>query len=154
MTASSTKAIHTSVDVEIARTEAEVWSVVSDYATDTTWRKGITEMTPDVAGPPAVGTKVREVLQLGGRTFTTDTTVTEVGPGRSYRFAGTGTSGAVAGGRRVVAGPQRGTSVFTYDVDLEPTALPRLARPVMAWWLERSLRRDLHRLRDLVEGAA
>jgi hypothetical protein len=148
------RTIHTSVDVEIARCEADVWAVVADYGTDTAWRRGITEMTPDVDGPPAVGTHVREVLQLGGRTYTTDSTVTEVGPGRSYRFAGAGTSGAVSGGRRVVAGPRPGTSVFTYDVDLEPTALPRLARPVMGWWLRHSLRRDLRRLRTMVEAGA
>lgn len=148
-----TATVHTSVDVRIARPPGEVWAVVSDYGTDTRWRKGITEMTPDVDGPPVVGTKVREVLRLAGRAYTTDTIVTEVGA-RSYRFAGSGTSGAVEGGRRVVAGPEPGTAVFTYDVDLQPTALPRAARPVMAWWLRHSLRRDLSRLRQLVEAGS
>ena len=41
------------------------------------------EMTPDRDGPPQVGTNVREVLQLGGRQYVTDTAVTEVGPGTS-----------------------------------------------------------------------
>ena len=147
-----TKTLHTHVDVTIDRPPEQVWSVVSDYATDARWRKGIVQMEPDVAGAPAVGTHVREVLELAGKEYVTDTTVTETGPGLSYRFAGAGTSGAVRGGRRVWA-DESGRSIFRYDVELEPRAVPRLAQPVLGWWLTHSLRRDLHRLRDLVEAS-
>ena len=75
-----TSTLYTPVDVEIARPAMAVWSVVTDYATDTSWRKGITEMTPDREGPPRVGTNVREVLQLGGRDYVTDTSVTRSAP--------------------------------------------------------------------------
>lgn len=147
-----TTTLYTHVDIEIPRPAEEVWAVVTDYATDTVWRKGITAMTPDRDGPPEVGTKVREVLMLGGHEYITDTAVTEVGPGMSYRFAGTGTSGVVRGRRSVVeAGPN--SAVFTYDVELEPQAIPRIARPVLRGWLQHSLRRDLHRLRTLMVTA-
>ena len=142
----------TRAEIEIARPADDVWAVVSDYATDTRWRKGIREMTPDRPGEPAVGTKVREVLELGGRTYTTDSTVTEVGPGHRYRFEGTGTSGVVRGGRTVRDGDGWGTTVFTYDVELEPDGVPRLAQPILGWWLGHSLRRDLGRLRTLIES--
>src|SRR3954463_5113473 len=66
--------------IDIARPPADVWAVVSDYATDTRWRKGIVEMRPDVDGPPEVGTRVREVLELGGRIYTTETAVTDSAP--------------------------------------------------------------------------
>ena len=147
-----TSTLSTHVDIEIPRPAEEVWAVVSDYATDSLWRNGITEMTADREGPPEVGTKVREVLMLGGREYVTDTAVTEVGPGMSYRFAGAGTSGAVRGRRSVVPATAR-TAVFAYDVELEPDAIPRLARPALRWWLQRSLRRDLHRLRALIVTA-
>ena len=145
-----TTTLYTHVDIEIPRPAEQVWAVVTDYATDTVWRKGITEMTPDHDGPPHVGTNVREVLQLGGRQYVTDTTVTEVGPGMSYRFAGTGTSGVVRGRRSVTPATAPDTALFTYDVELEPHAIPRLARPLLRWWLQHSLRRDLRRLRTLV----
>jgi hypothetical protein len=144
-----TATLCTHVDIEIPRPAEEVWAVVSDYATDTVWRKGITEMTPDRDGPPEVGTAVREVLNLGGREYITDTAVTEVGPGMSYRFAGAGTSGVVRGGRTVVPSTAE-SAVFTYDVELEPHAIPRLVRPALRWWLQHSLRRDLRRLRTLI----
>ena len=145
--------LNTHASVEIARPPAEVWATVTDYENDRRWRRRITEMRPDVPGPPRVGTKVREVLQLGGRAYTTDTAVTEVGPGMSYRFAGRGTSGQVEGRRRVVPGLEPDSAVFTYDVDLQPEGVPRLAQPILHWWLRRSLDQDLARLRDLLEAA-
>lgn len=108
-------------------------------------------MTPDVAGAPRVGTNVREVLRLAGRSYVTDTTVTETGPGLSYHFAGSGTSGRVRGRRSVEPGDAPGSAIFRYDVELEPEGLPPGTAPVLAWWLGHSLRRDLARLRDLLE---
>lgn len=148
----TTQTLHTHVDIEIARPAEAVWAVVSDYSTDTVWRKGITEMTPDRDGPPAVGTQVREVLKLGGREYVTDTAVIAVGPGMSYRFAGTGTSGVVRGRRSVVETTPE-SAVFTYDVELEPHGIPRLIRPLLRWWLQHSLRRDLRRLRTMLVAA-
>ena len=45
-----TKTLYTHVDIEIPSPAEAVWEVVADYATDTVWRKGITEMTPDRDG--------------------------------------------------------------------------------------------------------
>lgn len=147
-----TTTVTTTVEIEIGRPPEAVWAVVSDYARDTTWRKGIREMTPDADGPPRVGTNVREVLRLGRTDYVTTTTVTDVGPGLAYRFAGHGTSGEVRGGRSVRTAAAPGASVFAYDVALRPEGIPRLARPVMACWLRHSMRRDLRRLRALVEA--
>jgi hypothetical protein len=146
------KTVHANAEVEIQRPAPDVWTLVSDYDSDTRWRKGIREMTPDVPGEPKVGTNVREVLHLGGRDYVTETTVTEVGPGLSYRFAGNGDSGQVRGRRSVRAGSRPGSAVFAYDIELVPDALPAFARPVLLHWLRRSLRRDLRRLRTLAEA--
>ena len=148
-----TQILHTHVSVEIRQPAERVWAVVTDYSSDTKWRKGITEMTPDGPGAPRVGMKVREVLRLAGRDYVTDTQVTEVGPEMRYRFAGTGTSGVVRGGRTVVPGSTPDSALFTYDVDLEPDATPVVVRRVLSWWLGHSLRRDVRRLRTLLEGA-
>jgi hypothetical protein len=148
------RALQSSVELQINRPPDRVWDLVSDYDQDGRWRKGIVEMTPDVPGAPKVGTNVREVLRLAGRSYTTDTTVTQTGPGLSYRFEGDGTSGHVRGRRSVRPGNRPGSSVFRYDVELEPEGLPRGAAPVLAWWLRHSLRRDLGRLRALLERSA
>ena len=146
-----TATLTTHLEIEIPRPPDAVWAVVSDYPTDTIWRKGITEMSADRSGPPSVGTKVHEVLELAGKTYVTDTAVTEVGPGLSYRFAGAGTSGVVRGGREVA--PKGAGSLFTYHVEVEPTEMPRAMRPILGWWLRRSMRKDLRRLRAMIESA-
>lgn len=69
----------------------------------------------------------------------------------TYGFTGSGTSGEVTGRRTVTALSDR-AALFTYDVELEPHTIPAPARPVLRWWLQHSLRRDLRRLRSLVES--
>ena len=77
---------HIEESVSIARPPEEVWAAIADYPFDLQWRRGITEMTPDPPGPPAPGTRVHEVLKMAGRSFTTDSTVSDVDPGISYRI--------------------------------------------------------------------
>jgi hypothetical protein len=141
------------LEIEIGRPASLVWSVVSDYASDLVWRAGVSEMTPDPPGAPAVGTAVHEVLTLGGREYVTDTVITAVGPGMHYEFAGHGTGGRVHGARTVVATGER-SARFTYAVEVDPDHLGPLMRPVMGWLMRRNFRHDLRRLRDHVEALA
>jgi Polyketide cyclase / dehydrase and lipid transport len=136
--------------VTIARSPELVWSAVADYGTDTTWRKGLAEMTPDPPGPPAVGTKVHEELTTGGRSYVADSIVTHVGP-MTYRFEGSGTLGKLAGSRTVVTGASPSEAVFTYQIEITPSGMNRLIRPIIARTARRGLRGDLQRLRDLLE---
>src|SRR5688572_12316606 len=82
----STVRLDESVQIDVS--QAEVWDAIADYAFDQRWRGGLTEMTPDPPGPPAVGTRVHEVVKFAGRTFTTDCTVTSLEPGSAYEFTG------------------------------------------------------------------
>jgi carbon monoxide dehydrogenase subunit G len=138
--------------VDIARPPDAVWAMVIDYSSDHLWRPGITEMTPDPPGPPAVGTKVREVLQNGGRSYVTDSTVTSVGPEMTYSFQGSGTTGGVEGSRTVVANGATGAR-FTYRVELALTGGFRFMRPIVSATMRKSLRKDLVRLRELLESS-
>jgi hypothetical protein len=138
--------------VHIARPPAVVWDAIADYSLDAEWRKGIREMTPDPPGPPAIGTRVHEVLRLSGRDYVTDATVTELDEGVSYAFEGKGTSGDVQGGRTVRADGDG--AVFTYRIGLQPKRSLRLLGPVLASMLRSGLRKDLKRLKTLVESRA
>lgn len=139
--------------VSIGRPPAEVWAAIADYPFDLQWRRGITEMTPDPPGPPSPGTRVHEVLRMAGRSFTTDSTVSDVDPGVSYRFAGTGTSGDIRGSRTVRANQDEGGSVFTYRIDLEPKGAARALGPLLVPILRSGLRKDLKRLKSILETA-
>ena len=142
--------VHVEESVTIGRPSAEVWSAVADYSLDRQWRNGLTDMTPDPPGGPEVGTKVHEVVRNGGRDYVADSVVTDVDPGVSYRFEGSGTIGGLKGGRRVE--PDGGqASVFTYTIELEPQGAMRLLRPVLGSIVRSGLRRDLQALKALLE---
>jgi Polyketide cyclase / dehydrase and lipid transport len=136
--------------VQIAKPTGDVWAAIADYSFDLQWRKGLTDMTPDPPGPPAVGTRVHEVVRTSGRDYVADTVVTELDPGVSYRFEGSGTIGGLAGGRKVQADP--GGSVFTYEVELQPRGGMSLLRPALAPLVRSGLKRDLRALKALLES--
>ena len=135
--------------VQIAKPPADVWAAIADYSFDLQWRKGLTDMTPDPPGPPAVGTKVHEVVRTSGRDYVADTVVTDLDPGVSYRFSGSGTIGGLSGGRSVRAHPDG--AVFTYTIELEPKGGMRLLRPVLGPMVRSGLKRDLRQLKALLE---
>jgi len=141
-------AISESAQVDVPA--AELWGVVEDYALDVRWRSGIVEMTPNPPGPPVVGSKIHEVTRSAGRTYVTDSIIESVGPDYQYRFSGSGDSGRVSGGRSVVP-ITNGSAEVTYDVELGLSGVLRLAKPLVATMMRRTLRRDLAALKTLIE---
>ncbi len=139
--------------VLIDRPAGEVWEAIADYGFDREWRDGLSDMTPDPPGPPAVGTRVHEVVRSSGRDYVADTVVTELEPGVSYRFAGEGTIGGLTGGRRVTPAADGRGATFTYSIELEPRGAMRLLRPVLGSIVRSGLRKDLRRLKSLLEGS-
>ena len=137
--------------VQIARPPVDVWSAIADYGFDGEWRNGLREMTPDPQGPPAVGTKVHEVVRSSGRDYVADCVVTELDPGVSYRFAGTGTIGGLEGGRSVRPDAAGGGAVFTYTIEMQPTGGTRLLGPLLGPMVRSGLKKDLDRLKALLE---
>jgi hypothetical protein len=140
--------------VSIARTPAEVWDAIADYAFDLRWRNGLREMTPDPPGGPEPGTKVHEVVRTSGRDYVADTVVTHIHPGVSYRFEGSGTIGGLSGGRAVRADEHGGRATFTYTIELRPDGAMRLLRPLLGALVRSGLKKDLQRLKSVLESPA
>jgi carbon monoxide dehydrogenase subunit G len=143
--------VHINESVRIDRAPAEVWDAIADYGFDLQWRNGLRDMTPDPPGGPTSGTKVHEVVHSMGRDFVADTVVTDVDPGSSYRFTGEGTIGTVAGGRTVDAGSGGASAVFTYDIELTPRGGSRLLGPLLGPVVRSGLKKDLRKLKGLLE---
>jgi hypothetical protein len=68
----------------------------------------------------------------------------------SYRFAGSGTIGGLAGGRSVRTDDGGTGAVFTYTIDLEPKGSLRLMRPVLGPMVRSGLKKDLRKLKTLL----
>jgi hypothetical protein len=146
--------IHVDESIVINRPPAEVWTAIADYAVDLHWRAGLVEMSPSPPGPAALGTEVREVLRRAGRTYTATATVDQFDAGVGYHFSGQGTSGQLHGRREVVAGAAPGTTRFTYAVAIRPPLGLRLIAPLVTAMARSGMRRDLRRLKVLLEKQA
>lgn len=144
--------MHVEESIQIAKPLAEVWDAIADYSFDLQWRKGLLEMAPDPPGPAALGTRVREVVRSSGRDYVADTVVTDLDPGTSYRFTGEGTIGNLSGARRVEPGSNGTGAIFTYEIELQPTGGMRLFGPLLGPIVRSGLKKDLHKLRDLLEA--
>jgi hypothetical protein len=138
--------------VRIARSPADVWDAIADYAFDLQWRNGLREMTPDPPGGPEVGTNVHEVVRSSGRDYVADTVVTDLDPGVSYRFAGAGTIGGLRGGRSVSADEAGTGAIFTYGVEQQPTGGLRLLSPLLGPMVRAGLKKDLQKLKALLDA--
>jgi uncharacterized membrane protein len=140
-----------SESIDIDRTTDQIWAVIADYRRDSAWRTGVMSMEPSPPGPVDVGTTTAEHMRLAGRTWQNDGVVTAVVPGRS--FAWRTTRGADANGSRSVVGIDHASCRVTLDLDVRPHGAERLLAPLVRRLLARNLRRDLRRLRHLVESA-
>jgi uncharacterized protein YndB with AHSA1/START domain len=145
--------VHIEESVQIAKPPNEVWDAIADYGFDAQWRKGLTDMTPDPPGPAAAGTKVHEVVHSSGRDYIADTIVTAFEPGVSYRFEGSGSIGGLTGARSVRPADDGAASVFTYEINLTPTGAMRLLRPILGATVRSNLKKDLQKLKSLLEAA-
>jgi uncharacterized membrane protein len=138
--------------IDIDAAAGRVWSVLADYSLDPSWRTGVVSMEATPPGLVEVGTKTVEHLRLGGRTWRNDGVITEVEAG--HRFCWRTTAGADARGSRTVerAGDER--CIARLELIVVPRGAERLMAPALGRMLDRNLRGDLRRLRDLVEQRA
>ena len=143
--------VHVAESIEINRSPLDVSTAIADCSIDPEWRTGLSEIARDHAGGPAVGTKVHEAVRSSGRTYNVDAVVTDLNPGVSYRFSGSGTSGGLSGARTVQPDGDSG-AVFAYEIELEPKGGMRLLRAVLGPMVRSRLKKDLTRLKALLEG--
>lgn len=78
--------------------------------------------------------------------------MTELDNGASYRFAGEGTIGGVGGARTVQPEPGGAGAVFTYTIELQPKGGMRLFGPLLGPMVRSGLKKDLRKLKALLEA--
>jgi hypothetical protein len=129
---------------------AEVAAVFFDWTRDREWRPGVRRMEVHPSGPAIVGQRIVEELRFLGSTYVTPTHVDAVHPQRVL-WSGGSAQLAIRGWRDVdPTGPEscRVTSVL----DIELQGAMRALTPLMAPIYARIAKRDLERLRRLLES--
>ena len=141
--------IEVRASVEVAAPAARAWAVLADYARDVEWREGVRSMVPTPPGPVRPGTTTAERMRAAGRTMHNDGLVTDVEPGRRFRWRTT--SGVRAQGARAVRPGEDGACRVELTLRVVPPGVLRLVPWAVARMLRRGLERDAGRLRAVIE---
>jgi uncharacterized membrane protein len=143
-------AIDVTASVTIAAPRAEVAAYVVDHRHDPVWIGGITESELLGDPPIAVGSRVRRVASFLGKRIEYVNEVTRLEPDRVLEM-------------RSVKSPFPMVVTYAFEdagggtttsvrVQGDPSAWYRIAGPLLARQVRVSVRRDLERLRGMVEG--
>jgi hypothetical protein len=144
-------AVDVSTSIEIGRPRSEVASYASDPDHATAWYESIVSVEWETSRPVGIGSRVAFVARFMGRTLSYTYEVTELVPG--VRFV-----------QRTAQGPfpmetiytwadtSTGGTVMTLRNRGEPAGFSRVAAPMMAGAMRRANRKDLARLKQLLEA--
>jgi hypothetical protein len=128
----------------------EVWAVISDLDTHTSWRPSVKEFRQVSEGPVGVGTRIREVLEWRGREIVIDDVVTAFEPARRLGIHG-GWKAADFDMDLLLEPAANGTKV-TMDWPLHPKSLLlKIAAPFMGGPMRKATREELALLKEHVE---
>jgi len=140
------------VQTEIRRPRAEVSAYASDPDNATTWYENITSVEWETPKPAVVGSRIAFVAQFLGRRLAYTYEVKAVTAGELFVMSTaegpfpmeTGYTWADAGA---------GVTRMTLRNRGEPSGFAKMAAPVMAASMRRANRKDLLRLKEVLEAA-
>jgi uncharacterized protein YndB with AHSA1/START domain len=145
-------AVDVQTEVELGRPRAEVAAYVSDPDNATAWYENIKSVEWKSAGPVAIGSRIAFVAQFLGRRLAYTYEVTELVPGERLVM-------------RTADGPFAMETTYTWEDTSnggtrmtlrnrgEPSGFSKLAAPMMAGAMRRANRKDLSRLKAILESA-
>jgi hypothetical protein len=129
-----------------ARAVLEVFDYVSDFSRAAEWRTEVVESSMSPPAPMQVGTRLREVSRIAGRSVVTESVVDELSVPTFWSFAHESGPLPVRGDYRF-AGEGTGVRV-TYRLEVQLTGLWALGAPYLRWSGRRIMRRSLARLAE------
>jgi len=146
-------AIDVSTEVEIARPRAEVAAYASDPDHATAWYANIESVEWQTPRPAVVGSRIAFVARFLGRRLAYTYEVREVVADERFVMA---TSDGPFPMETTYAWADAGSGAtrMTLRNRGEPAGFPKLFAPLMATAVRRANRKDLARLRELLEGGA
>jgi uncharacterized protein YndB with AHSA1/START domain len=142
-------AVDVLTEIEIARPPAEVAAFAADPANATRWYENIESVQPRYVGQPTVGSRAEFTARFLGRSMTYTYEITELEPGRRlvmstdegpFPMETTYTWEEAPGGTRMRL-RNRG----------EPSGFAGVAAPLMERAIRRANRKDLSRLKGVLE---
>jgi uncharacterized protein YndB with AHSA1/START domain len=144
-------AVDVTTTIEINRPPDEVAAYASDPANATTWYENIVEARWLTDPPLAVGSRLEFVARFLGRTLRYTYEVRELAPGERL-VMGTSDGPFPMETTYGWAPGENGGTRMTLRNRGEPSGFSRLAAPMMEGAMRRANRKDLDRLRGILEA--
>lgn len=136
--------------IYVDRLPEDVWAVVSDLDTHTRWRPALREFRQVSDGPLGVGSRIREVLEWGGRTIEIEDVVTAFEPPRHLGLQGGWKAADFEVDFRL--DPTGGGTDVTMDWPLTPKSLLlKAASPFLKGRMQKATAEELANLKAYAE---
>jgi hypothetical protein len=143
--------VRASTSVEIERPAGAVFDFVAEFENNPCWQRGMRACRWTSDPPRGEGSTYEQEARFLGKDVRNSFRITAFEPGRRVSFESTGGTFPIAVTRTVEPlGPDR--SRFTEDVQGDARGFYRVAEPVLQLLVRASIKRDLPRLKALLEG--
>jgi uncharacterized membrane protein len=136
--------------IHINRPVADVFAYVADIANDAKWQVDLIRSEQTSPGPLGIGTTGLYVQKFMGREMKNETVVTAYEPPKRHGFKTT--SGPVKFEAETTFEDMGGGTHLTISIKGEPGGFFKVAEGLLAKELEKSMGRDLAKLKELLEG--
>jgi hypothetical protein len=143
-------AVDVATELEIARPRAEVAAFASDPDNVTAWYENIDRVEWQTPPPLAIGTRLDFVARFLGRRLAYTYEVRELVPGERLVMGTSSGPFPMETTYTWTDAPDSGT-IMTIRNRGQPSGFSRIAAPVMARAVRRANRRDLRRLKGILE---
>lgn len=139
-----------SASIHIDLPPHEVFDFVIDASNDPRWRTGVVEAAYTSPGPPGMGSTGYDTVDNRGRRVTAEWEVYEFEAGSHTRW--NLISGPIEGTGGYVCESDGDGTRFTLEAHVEPSGALRVLGPLFGLIGRRQNRRDVERLKELVES--
>jgi carbon monoxide dehydrogenase subunit G len=144
--------IHIEVDLDIGRPPEEVFEYLEEVENNTEWLSGMRSSRWTSPPPAGAGSTYEQVSQFLGREIHTSFEVTRHQPGRLVTIESREGSSFPIRVTRMVRPNGDGGSHVTEIVDGDARGLYSVASPLLKRMVERTIRRDYGKLKQLLES--
>ena len=138
--------------IHIARSPAQVWAYMMDFAKAPRWRSHVREMRIMTDGPLRAGTELQITFELPGRVHTARCEVWAFETAR--RFGVRSATRKATGSYEYLLTPENGGTLVTFTCDLRPNGLMWLLAPMMIRTNRARFAQQLSNLKREVERGA
>jgi uncharacterized protein YndB with AHSA1/START domain len=144
-------AVDVITEIEIARPPAEVAAFAAELANATRWYENIVAVAPRSPGPPTVGSRADFTARFLGRSLTYTYEIRELEPGRRLVMSTDEGPFPMETTYTWEETPDGGTRMTLRNRG-EPSGFAGVAAPLMERAMRRANRKDLARLKELLEA--